>query len=139
MVAVTAVGQTESQSKAEEKKTVETKTESKQATTKGTAATAVPMLDGAIGPCSAEFHVVGGDNKPLYLVQVHTLIKYGAFGIKKLDLQISTNADGKAKFTGLPDVNKRPIFFDLKQGQKVAQRAFEPGTDCHPVFEVILQ
>jgi hypothetical protein len=99
----------------------------------------MPTLDGGIGACSAEFRVVGGDNKPLYNAQVHTLIKYGAFGVKKLDLQGSTNADGKIKFTGLPDVNKRPVFFDIKQGTKTAQRAFEPGAECHPVFEVILQ
>lgn len=99
----------------------------------------VPTLDGGIGPCSAEFHIVGADNKPIYNAQVHTLIKYGAFGVRKLDLQGSTNADGKVKFTGLPDVNKRPMSFDIKQGQKTAQRAFEPGEQCNPVFEVILK
>lgn len=99
----------------------------------------VPTLDGGLGACSAEFHITGGDGKPMYNVQVHTLIKYGAFGVKKLDLQLSTNYEGKAKFTGLPDVNKRPTFFDIKQGQKVAQRAFDPGANCHAVFEVTLQ
>lgn len=99
----------------------------------------IPTLDGGIGPCSAEFHVVGADNKPIYNAQVHTLIKYGAFGVRKMDLQGSTNVDGKVKFTGLPDVNKRPMSFDIKQGQKTAQRAFEPGAQCNPVFEVILK
>jgi hypothetical protein len=96
-------------------------------------------LDGGIGPCSAEFHVRGADGKPIYNALVHTLIKYGAFGIRKTELEVATSADGKAKLTGLPDVNKRPIFFDIKQGTKVSQRAFEPGTNCHPVYEVILQ
>jgi hypothetical protein len=105
----------------------------------GAADETIPTLDGGIGPCTAEFHVLGADNKPVYNAQVHTLIKYGAFGVKKLDLQGSTNVDGKMKFTGLPDVNKRPVFFDIKQGTKTAQRSFEPGANCNPVFEVILR
>lgn len=102
-------------------------------------ASTVPVLDGGIGPCSAEFHVTGANNKPIYNAQVHTLIKYGAFGVRKLDLQASTNFDGKLKFTGLPDANKRAIIFDVTQGTKTAQRVFEPGLNCHPVFVVILQ
>ena len=113
--------------------------EKKAEATKAPDATAMAVLDGGIGPCSAEFHVTDGKSKPVYNAQVHTLIKYGAFGIRKLDLQGSTNFEGKLKFTGLPDVNKRPIFFDITQGSKTAQRTFEPGTNCHPVFEVILQ
>ena len=106
---------------------------------KSSEASTVPVLDGGIGPCSAEFHVTDGKNKPIYNAQVHTLIKYGAFGVRKLDLQGSTNVDGKIKFTGLPDVNKRPVMFDITQGEKSAQRAFDPGLNCHPVFAVILQ
>jgi hypothetical protein len=102
------------------------------------AASTVPVLDGGIGPCSAEFQITTGNNKPVYNAQVHTLIKYGAFGVRKLDLAGSTNVDGKIKFTGLPDVNKRPVFFDITQGEKTAQRTFEPGVNCHPVFAVIL-
>ena len=114
-------------------------TEKKPESPKAADATAMSVLDGGIGPCSAEFHINDAKNKPVYNAQVHTLIKYGAFGIRKLDLQGSTNFEGKVKFTGLPDVNKRPVFFDITQGTKSAQRTFEPGTNCHPVFEVILQ
>jgi hypothetical protein len=114
-------------------------TEKKAPDSAQSAASTVPVLDGGIGPCSAEFQVTGSDSKPIYNAQVHTLIKYGAFGVRKLDLAGSTNVDGKIKFTGLPDVNKRPVSFDIKQGEKTAQRAFEPGVNCHPVFAVILQ
>jgi hypothetical protein len=86
-------------------------------------ASTVPVLDGGIGSCSAEFRVT----------------EYGAFGVRKLDLQGSTNVDGKLKFTGLPEENKRAIIFDVTQGTKTAQRVFEPGLNCHPVFVVILQ
>ena len=131
VILATAVAVAQTEAAPSDKKPSDTKAASPAST--------VPVLDGGIGPCSAEFHVTGADSKPIYNAQVHTLIKYGAFGIRKLDLQGSTNVDGKIKFTGLPDVNKRPVFFDLKSGTKTGQRAFEPGLDCHPVFEVILQ
>jgi len=102
-------------------------------------ASTVPVLDGGIGSCSAEFHVTDAKSKAIYYAQVHTLIKYGAFGVRKLDLQGSTNVDGKLKFTGLPEENKRAIIFDVTQGTKTAQRVFDPGLNCHPVFVVILQ
>jgi hypothetical protein len=102
-------------------------------------ASTVPVLDGGIGQCSAEFHIADAKSKPIYNAQVHTLIRYGAFGVRKLDLQGSTNVDGKLKFTGLPEENKRAIIFDVTQGTKTAQRVFDPGLNCHPVFVVILQ
>jgi hypothetical protein len=97
----------------ETQKVGESATEKKKAPATAADPNAMPVLDGAIGACSAEFHVTGAGGKPVYGAQIHTLIKYGAFGIRKLDLQISTNVDGKAKFSGLPDVNKRPVFFDI--------------------------
>jgi hypothetical protein len=129
LASVVAAGQTESAPG--DKKSAEAPKQSE--------ASIVPVLDGGIGPCSAEFHISGANNKPIYNAQVHTLIKYGAFGVRKLDLQGSTNFDGKLKFTGLPDANKRAIIFDVMQGTKTAQRVFEPGLNCHPIFEVILQ
>ncbi len=98
----------------------------------------VPVLDAGLGACSAEFRVTDKDSKPIYGAQIHTLIRSRAFGLKKTDLQVSTNYEGKAKFTGLPDVNKKPTFFDISQGQKKAVREFSPGENCHPVFDVML-
>ena len=141
LASATAIAQMEAPPK--EKKLppgqTDTTSDKKPGDTKVPDASTVPVLDGGIGPCSAEFHVTDAKNKPIYNTQVHTLIKYGAFGVKKLDLQGSTNVDGKIKFTGLPDSNKRPMVFDITQGEKSAQRAFDPGLSCHPIFAVILQ
>ncbi len=129
--------------KSDDKKPQSTTTTTTTTTTQNSSAAVdpskiLPTLDGGLGACTAEFHITGTDGKPVYNAQVHTLIKHGAFGVKKMDLQLSTNYEGRAKFTGLPDVNKRPTFFDISQGQKKAVRAFDPGANCHPVFDVVL-
>jgi hypothetical protein len=140
LASATAIAQTEAPPQEKKQPTGQTETtDKKPSDTKPPDASTVPVLDGGIGPCSAEFHVTDAKNKPIYNTQIHTLIKYGAFGVKKLDLQGSTNVDGKIKFTGLPDSNKRPMVFDITQGEKSAQRAFDPGLSCHPIFAVILQ
>ncbi len=147
-VVVFAQNATQETTKAEKKTTTDSgqvKTTTTTTTTSGSdsqaqlaAAKEVPTLDAELGACTAEYHVTGTDGKPVYGAQIHTLIKSRAFGMKKTDLQLSTNYEGRAKFTGLPDVNKRPTFFDIKQGQRKDVREFQPGENCHPVFEVVL-
>jgi hypothetical protein len=96
-------------------------------------------IDAGVGECTAEFHVTDKTGKPVYSAKVHTLVKYGAFGLKKTELEIYTDSDGRAQITGLPVSNKRPVFFDITKGNKSEQRVLDPGLDCHPKWEVILQ
>lgn len=96
-------------------------------------------INAGIGECTADFHVTDKNNKPIYSARVHTIVKYGAFGFKKTDIEIFTDADGRAQINGLPVSDKRPIFFDVYKGDKYAQRVLDPSLDCHPKWEVILQ
>src|SRR5436305_10115038 len=45
--------------------------------------------------------------KPVYNARIHTLIRSGAFAIRKLELEVSTDSDGRASITNLPEVPKR--------------------------------
>ncbi len=99
----------------------------------------IPTLDAAIGPCTADFAVKDASGKPIYAARIHTLIRYGAFGVKRQELQLSTDSMGEARITGLPDVNKRPTQFEVSKGQMKTTLSFDPGANCHPHYEVTLK
>src|ERR1700693_1508164 len=71
----------------------------------------IPVIDGGIGPCSADFTVTDAAGAPVYDAKVRVHIAYGLMSLHKLDLEVGTNAAGKARFTGLPDKTKQGLFF----------------------------
>ncbi len=100
---------------------------------------AVPVIDGAIGPCSADFVVTDPDGKPVYAATIKVHIEYGFMYLRKLDLQVGTNADGKARFTGLPDRTKRGLFFEASSGDLSAEAFVDSATNCKPQLTVVLR
>ncbi len=82
----------------------------------------IPVVDGAIGTCSADFTVTDPDGTPVYAAKIKVHIAYGFMYARKLDLEVGTNIDGKARFTGLPDRTKRGLFFEASEGDRTAQR-----------------
>ena len=57
----------------------------------------VPVIDGGAGPCSLELTVTTVDGAAVYDATIKVHIAYGFAGIRRLDLQAGTNADGKVK------------------------------------------
>jgi hypothetical protein len=100
---------------------------------------AVPVIDGAIGPCTADFVVTDPDGKPLYAATIKVHIEYGFMYLRKLDLQVGTNSDGKARFTGLPDRTKRGLFFEASEGDRTAEAFVDSATNCKPQLTVVLR
>lgn len=98
----------------------------------------VPSVSAEMGPCSARFTVTDGA-KPLYNAKVRTRIKHGAFGFRKLDLEVGTDVNGQALITHLPDRAKYPITFDISQGDISRTVLFEPEKKCDATFEVQLR
>src|SRR6185369_5806733 len=98
-----------------------------------------PKISADLGSCSADFHVVDVAGKPIYNARVHTLIRSGAFGMRKLDLEIRTDSDGKASIINLPEVSKRPIMFEVSNGTLTNSVAFEPDKQCRAKYEVSLK
>ena len=103
------------------------------------AAAPVPVIDGGIGNCSADFIVNDADGKPVYAATIKVHIEYGFMYLRKLDLQIGTNADGKARFTGFPDRVKHGLFFEASEGDRVAEAFDDPSTNCKNQFTVVLR
>ncbi|MGB9074811.1 MAG: hypothetical protein WCC22_19395 [Terriglobales bacterium] len=103
------------------------------------AAQAVPVIDGAVGPCSVEFTVTTADGKPAGAATVKVHIAYGFGGFHKLDLQAGANADGKVKFTGLPSRVRRSLLeFEASKDQLVGTATYDPATECHGKREIKL-
>ncbi|MHB8539561.1 MAG: hypothetical protein ACYDCD_01270 [Candidatus Acidiferrales bacterium] len=98
----------------------------------------VPSVDGGIGACTANFTVKDGVSKPLYNAQIEVVIHYGFMSLRKTDLQVGTNSDGKARFTGLPGFTKKPLAFHVKSGTVSKTVTDDPATNCNATFDVVL-
>jgi hypothetical protein len=90
----------------------------------------VPSVDGGIGSCSAEFTVNDGTGSPVYDAKVKVHIAYGFMRTHKLDLEVGTNVDGKARFTGLPEKVKEPLHFRAMQGDRQGDADYDPAENC---------
>ena len=99
----------------------------------------IPVIDGALGPCTADFTVTATDNKPIYLAKIKVHIAYGFMNARKLDLEVSTNVDGKARFTGLPDRIKRGLFFEASEGERAGNAFDDPSATCKAQFPITLR
>jgi hypothetical protein len=99
----------------------------------------VPVTDGTSGPCSIEFSVTDSDGKPVYAARIDVHLAYGAFGAHKLDMGVYTNAQGKAKFTGIPaKVKKPPVEFNAKKDDLVGMATMDPATECQAKHDIVM-
>ena len=99
----------------------------------------VPVIDGGIGPCSADFTVTDEAGAPVYAAKIKVHIDYGFMYLRKMDLEVGTNADGKARFTGLPDRVKHGLYFEASEGDRTAEAFDDPATTCKAQFTLALR
>jgi hypothetical protein len=99
----------------------------------------VPVIDGAIGPCSADFTITDTAGTPVYAANIQVHVAYGFMYLHKLDLQVGTNAGGQARFTGLPDRTKQGLFFRASEGAREGSAFDDPAKTCKAEFTVALQ
>jgi hypothetical protein len=98
---------------------------------------AIPKIDGGIGACTANFTVHDGENKPIYDAQISVELRYGFWNKRKTDLQIGTDSNGKANFTGLPNFPKKPLEFHIKTGTVSKIVTDDPSAKCDATFDVV--
>jgi hypothetical protein len=99
----------------------------------------IPVTDGTSGPCSIEFSVTDSDGKPVYAARIDVHMAYGAFGAHKLDMGVYTNAQGKARFTGIPArVRKPPLEFSAKKDDLVGAATMDPATECQAKHDIVM-
>lgn len=75
------------------------------------------VLDARLGPCSAEFTVTDADAKPVYAALVHVRLRYGAMGLKRMDLELGTDVKGFARVQGLP-AKARPLTWEITKADR---------------------
>jgi hypothetical protein len=99
----------------------------------------VPVIDGGIGPCTADFTINDNSEKPIYDATIQVHISYGLFGAHKLDLQVGTNVNGKARFTGLPSKTKQGLFFQASKSGRSGSAFDDTAKTCQAQFTVALE
>jgi hypothetical protein len=99
----------------------------------------VPVVDGGLGPCSAEFAITDTAGQPVYAANIQVHIAYGLMSLHKMDLQVGTNADGKARFEGLPDRSKQGLFFKASEGNREGSAFDDPSKTCKASFAITLR
>jgi hypothetical protein len=99
----------------------------------------VPTLDGGLGPCTADFVITDASGTPVYSAKVKVHIAYGFMNVRKLDLEVDTNVDGKARFTGLPDRLKHGIYFRASEGDRTGEAFDNPSETCKQQLVIVLR
>ena len=89
------------------------------------------------GPCSAEFHVTDLSGKPIYNATVRTTVRWGLG--HKVELQVATNADGRARFIKLPADTKKPLQFQVSYQDQTISYSIDPATSCQATRDVPLK
>ncbi len=101
-------------------------------------AAGVPQLSADAGPCWVEFTVTDAVNKPVYLAKINTIVRYGFLSKRKTELELSTDSNGKGKFTGLPHDVKKPLAFTITYQGQSKTVTHDPATNCHASLDVAL-
>lgn len=103
-----------------------------------TKAPPVPVVNAGLGPCSAEFTVKNGENKPIYGVTISVTFRYGFLNLHKQSLEAYTNSDGKARFEGFPNYVKNNLAFRLHYHGRQKTVLDDPSVTCKAVEPVIV-
>jgi hypothetical protein len=99
----------------------------------------VPVTDAESGPCSIELSITGTDGKPIYAARIDYLAAYGFMGTHKLDMTVYTNAQGKARFAGIPaKVKNPPIEFHASKDDLVGIATMDPAGECQARHDIVM-
>jgi hypothetical protein len=99
----------------------------------------IAEVEAGLGPCTADFTITDAEGQPVYAASIRVHITYGFMNLHKLDLQVGTNAEGKARFLGLPDSPKQGLFFRVSEGDREGSAFDDPGKTCKTQFTVVLR
>ena len=98
----------------------------------------LPIIDARLGACAADFTVTDADGKPVYNATIRVRIRYGFMNVKRMDLEVGTNSDGKARVDGLP-AKAKPLAYEITRADKQAAVEQNLATSCKASYEVSLK
>src|SRR6266478_8941609 len=86
----------------------------------------IPIAKGGAGSCTADFMVSDSSGKGVYDAKIGIQIKYGFMGLRKLDLTVGTNFEGKARVEGLPEQIKGSAEFKISHTDQSKTVTYDP-------------
>jgi hypothetical protein len=99
----------------------------------------IAVVDAGLGSCAADFIITDDAGGPVYAANIRVHIAYGFMSLHKFDLQVGTNAEGKARFIGLPENAKQGLFFRASEGDREGSAFDNPSKTCKAQFTVVLR
>jgi hypothetical protein len=98
----------------------------------------LPVLKAGLGACAADFIVKDADGSPIYLAMIHVRVRYGLMNVKRADLEVGTNSEGKARIEGLPPKAK-PLVYEIQKDTKKTTVEQNVSSMCEAAFDVALK
>jgi hypothetical protein len=83
--------------------------------------------------------VTDGASKPVYAATIRVHISHGFLRMRKTDLEIGTNVDGKAKFAGLPQRSDNLLYFRASKGQQKGVAVHSTAKNCDAQQLIVLR
>jgi DNA-binding beta-propeller fold protein YncE len=102
------------------------------------AATDLAVISARLGNCSADFTVTDAGGAPVYAATVHVRIRYGFMSLKRMDLEVGTGSDGRARVEGLPEKAK-PLAYDITKDSRKAMVNQDLAATCRGTYQVSLK
>lgn len=96
------------------------------------------VLEADLGDCSADFTVRDASGAPVYGATISVQVRYGFMNLRRSDLEVGTNADGRARIEGLP-AKAKTLNYDIRKDGKGAMVQQDVATLCRGVYEVALK
>lgn len=96
------------------------------------------IISARLGACSADFTVKDSDGRPVYAAIIHVKIRYGFLSIKRMDLEVGTSSDGKARVEGLPN-RAKPLTYDISKGDRKTPIEQDLSSNCNATYDVSLE
>ena len=103
-----------------------------------TSAPELPIIDARLGSCAADFTITDADGKPIYNATIRVRIRYGFMNVKRMDLEVGTNSDGKARVAGLP-AKAKPLAYEITRDDKKAAVEQNLATTCNATYDLPLK
>jgi hypothetical protein len=97
------------------------------------------VVDAGLGGCTADLVITDDPGKPVYGASVRVHIAYGFMNLHKFDLEAGTNAEGKARFIGLPETSKQGLFFRASENNRAGSAFDDPAKTCQAQFTIVLR
>ena len=96
------------------------------------------VIKAGLGTCAADFTVKDAAGKPTYAATIHVKLRYGFMNVKRMDLEVSTGSDGKARVEGLP-AKAKPLVYDIEKTGQKATAEQNVVTSCHGTYDISLK